>query len=184
MGALASAAVGLAGSLFASKKASSQAKAQQKLGEQAIAAADPYAKYRPEAAEKLRALMSDPSSIMDTPEYKSRLDGAARTVAAQGYTGSGNAILEAANAAGAAYDSAFGHLALLSGAGATPGQGYGSAMSANQSANDNNLSAIAGVVNNGTNLLSNLFNRPAAPISTTPITGSGSIMNAFNPSGY
>lgn len=173
MAALAAAALGLAGSLFISKKAGKDAKAQRTLGEKAIAAADPYAKYRPEAAEKLRSLMSDPSSITSTPEYKSRLDAAARTVASQGYTGSGNAILEAANAAGAAYQQSFDNLSLLSGAGQAPGGGYNSALSANQSANDNRLSSIGGAVNNGSNLLLNLFNRPA----TAPAAGaSGSNM--------
>ncbi len=168
MGAMVAAAIGLAGSIYSSNKASKQAKDQQKLGQQAIDAADPYKQYRPEAAAQLNALMKDPSSITGTPEYKARLEGAARTLAAQGYTGSGNAILEAANAAGAAYQQAFDNLAILSGANVAPGGGYNSALSANQNANDNTLSSLSGVTNNLANLAmgyggsSGGFNQPAS----------------------
>lgn len=81
---------------------------------------DPYAKYRDSAAQKLNALMSDPSSIAQLPEYKADLQAASRTMAAQGYTGSGNALVAAANAGGQAYQQAFNNLAELSGATQSP----------------------------------------------------------------
>lgn len=172
MAAITAAAIGVAGSIYATKKASDQAKEQAKLGEKAIAAADPYAQYRPEAAGQLNALMKDPSSITNTPEYKARLEAAARQLAAQGYTGSGNAILEAANAGGAAYQQAFDNLALLSGANVAPGGGYSTALSANQAANDNKLSSLSGVTNNLANLALT-FNKPATPAPSSGSVGVG-----------
>lgn len=175
MAAITSAAIGVAGSIYTQKKASKEAKKQQQLGQQAIDAADPFKEYRPEYAKRLDALMKDPSSIQNTPEYKSRIEAAQRQLAAQGYTGSGNAILEAANAGGAAFQQAFQNLSMLSGAGVTPGGGYQSALSANQAAADNKLSATAGTVNNLTNLATlagQRFNRPATsigPVTRQPI---------------
>lgn len=93
---------------------------------------DPYAPYRGAAATKLNTLMSDPSSLTQLPEYKAQTQAAERTMAAQGYTGSGNALVAAANAGGQAYQQAFNNLALLSGAGQSPA---GAQSAANQQAN-------------------------------------------------
>lgn len=81
---------------------------------------DPYAKYRDAAAQKLNTLMNDPTSIQQLPEYKAQMQAASRTIAAQGYTGSGNALVAAAQAGGNAYQQAFNNLAMLSGAGQNP----------------------------------------------------------------
>lgn len=176
MAAITAAAIGTAGTIYASKKASSDAKKQAKMGQEAIAAADPFAQYRPGYAKQLDELMRDPSSIQNTPEYKARLEASSRQLAAQGYTGSGNAILEAANAGGAAFQQAFQNLSQLSGAGVTPGGGYGTALSANQAANDTAISGTAGVVNNLANLATQVgsrFNKPATanigPVTRQPI---------------
>jgi hypothetical protein len=176
MAAITTAAIGVASTVYSSKQASKQAKAQAKQGQEAIDAADPFREYRPAYAEKLDALMKDPSSIKDTPEYKSRVEAAQRQLAAQGYTGSGNAILEVANAGGAAFQQAFQNLSQLSGAGVTPGGGYQSSLSANQAANDNKLSATAGLANNLGNLGTQIgarFNKPATatigPVTKQPI---------------
>jgi hypothetical protein len=168
------AAIGLAGSLFASNKASKQAKEQNKLAKEGIAAADPYAKYRDDAAQRLQALMNDPSSIEGTAEYKARQTAASRLMAAQGYTGSGNAIEAAADASSESYQQAFNNLSVLSGAGATPGGGYGNALTAGQNANDSTLSGYAGIANNAVNLANTLWNRrvttptrqPTSPVIT------------------
>ena len=152
MAAITGAAIGAATTIYATKKASDQAKDAKKQGQAAIEAADPYAPYRADAAKKLNALMADPSSIKDTPEYKARQEAAARALAAQGYTGSGNAVLEAANQGGQAFQSAYERLAMLSGATATPGGGYATAMQGQQNANDTYLSGLAGVGNNLANL--------------------------------
>ena len=94
---------------------------------------DPYAPYRGAAATKLNNLMADPSSIQGLPEYQADMQAASRTMASQGYTGSGNALVAAANAGGQAYQQAFNNLAMLSGAGANPA--YAQSM-ANRQANN------------------------------------------------
>lgn len=158
MAAITSAAIVTAGSIYASNKASKQAKEQNKLAQQGIAAADPYAAYRPAAAERLNALMADPSSIKDTASYKARMQAVQRQLASQGYTGSGNALVEAAEAAGTAYQQEFNNLSMLSGAGVAPGGGYDNALMANQNANDTQLSGYAGIINNLGNLASTIGN--------------------------
>lgn len=176
MAVITTAAVGAAATIYSAKKSSDAQKKAAKQGDAAIAAADPFAEYRPGYAKKLDALMSDPSSITTTPEYKSRLEAASRQLAAQGYTGSGNAILEAANAGGAAFQQSYNNLAQLSGAGVTPGGNYGAAMQNNQAATDNKLSSIVGVANNLTNLgtqIGSKFNKPSTgqigPVTKVPI---------------
>lgn len=95
----------------------------QENAEEARKAMNPYGQYRDEAAKSLNALMENPERIQEMPGYNARLQAASRTMAAQGYTGSGNALIAAANAGGAAYQQAFGNLAMLSGAGQAPGRG-------------------------------------------------------------
>jgi hypothetical protein len=175
MAAITAAVIGAAGAIYAAKKSSDAQKDQAKLGREAIDAADPFRQYRPQYAAQLNDLMKNPSSIEKTPEYKARIAAAQKQMAAQGYTGSGNAIIEAANGAGQAFEQAFQNLSMLSGAGVAPGGGYASAMQANQNASDNYLSSVAGVTNNFSNLaltIGNRFNQPAATNTTTP-TGSG-----------
>lgn len=170
MAAITAAAIGAGTAIYAAKQSSKQAKEQNKLAQKGIDAADPFREYRPKYAEQLDKLMSDPSSITKTPEYKARLDAAARQMAAQGYTGSGNAIIEAANAGGAAYQQAFQNLGQLSGAGVTPGGGFDSALASQSESNAQKLSAYAGVANNIGNLAltaGQRFNRAAAP-TTAP----------------
>lgn len=159
MAAITAAALTTAATVYATKKAGDQAKEQAQLAREGIEAADPYKQYRGAAAEQLNALMKDPSKLADTAEYKARQLAAARQLASQGYTGSGNAIIEAANAGGESYQQAFNNLALLSGAGAAPGGGYGNALSAQQAANDNRLSGYAGIANNLGNLALTIGNR-------------------------
>lgn len=159
MAAITAAALTTAATVYATKKAGDQAEEQAQLAREGIAAADPYARYRPEAAAQLSALMKDPSKISESAEYKARQMAAARQLAAQGYTGSGNAIIEAANAAGESYQQAFNNLALLSGAGVSPGGGYGNALQANQAANDTKMSGYAGIANNIGNLAMTVGNR-------------------------
>lgn len=91
---------------------------------------DPYAPYRNAAALKLNDLMNNPDEIQQLPEYQADMQAASRTMAAQGYTGSGNALVAAANAGGQAYQQAFNNLAMLSGAGQSPA--YAAGLAANQ----------------------------------------------------
>lgn len=166
MAAITTAAIGAGTAIYSAKKASSNAKQANKIAQQGIEAADPYAKYRPEAAKQLSDLMANPSSIMDTPEYKARQQAVARQLASQGYTGSGNALIEAADAAGQSYQQAFNNLSTLSGAGQAPGGGYGTAAQTSISGGEQELSGIAGIANNLTNLgatIGGKFNQAASP---------------------
>ncbi len=173
MAGITSAVIGAATAVYGARQAKKQQQAQNELSREAIEAADPFRQYRPQYAAKLNELMDNPDSVVGTPEYKARMTAAERQVAAQGYTGSGNAILEASNAGGAAFQQAYERLALLSGAGATPGGGYSAALAANQASSDNYLSAVAGVGNNLTYLADRIFNRPASTNSNNNIYKSG-----------
>lgn len=152
MAAITSAIIGTAGAVYAANKSAKAAKQQTQLGQQAIEAADPFREYRPQYAAKLNELMSDPSQIQNSPEYKARIQAVQRQLASQGYTGSGNALVEAAEAAGSVYQQAFSNLAMLSGASTTPGGGYDTALNAAQNGSAQQLSSISGVTNNLANL--------------------------------
>jgi hypothetical protein len=91
---------------------------------------DPYAPYRGAAAQQLNALMADPSKAQSLPNYQAMQQAAARTMAAQGYTGSGNALVAAASAGGQAYQQDFNNLAMLAGAGQSPAYAAGMANNA------------------------------------------------------
>jgi hypothetical protein len=82
---------------------------------------DPYAQYRGGAAQKLNDMMNNYNSA-DNPVYESMLQAAQRQAASQGYNGSGNALVAAANAGGQAYQQQFNNLAMLSGAEQSPAQ--------------------------------------------------------------
>ena len=127
-GAIGGAAVTLVGS----KLLSGHSGASSSGARSSTAAYDPYSQYRAGAASKLNSLMQNPGDLQNLPEYKARMMAASRTMAAQGYTGSGNALVAAAEAGGQAYQQAFQNLAMLSGANANPA--YAQA-SANQQAN-------------------------------------------------
>lgn len=176
MAVVTTAAIGAGTAIYTAKKSADAAKKSNQIAQQGIAAADPLGAYRPKYAAELDKLMSDPSSIVDTPEYKARLEAAQRSMAAQGYLGSGNAIIEAANAGGAAFDQAFNRLNSL--AGGTPGAGYDTAARTSLESEQQKLSAYAGVANNLTNLGSTLadrFNRGAGqakPAGNTSMVGS------------
>lgn len=167
MGAVTAAVIGAGTAIYSAKKSSDQAKQQAKLGREAIDAADPFRQYRPQYAEKLNKLMEDPSSITSTPEYKARMQAVQRQLSAQGYTGSGNALVAAAEEAGNVYQQAFTNLSQLSGAGVAPGGGYDTAAQMTSEGNAQKLSAIAGVGNNLTNLALTIgnkggFNQPSS----------------------
>lgn len=166
MAAITTAAIAAGTAVYSASQASKQAKAQTKAANKAIDAADPYAPYRDDAAQRLNALIADPSKISETATYKARMQATERTMAAQGYTGSGNAVIGAQEAAAASYQQEFSNLAAL--AGATEGLGnatsaYSASTGATSNANDNKLSAYAGVGNNLVNLANTVFNKPVTP---------------------
>lgn len=148
------AAIGLVGSIFGK----SSADKDKKQAEKDKAASDPFGKYRGQYAGKINTLMSDPSSIVNTPEYKARQQAASRLMASQGYTGSGNALAAAAEAGGASYQQAFDNMARLAGVDAQPG-GSNAALANVSSARDSSLSGIAGIANAAVNLGNTIFNK-------------------------
>lgn len=155
MGVVTAAVIGAGTALYTTNAAKKQQKEAIKASEKAQSAADPFAQYRPEYAERLSALSKDPSSITNTATYKARLQAAERVMAAQGYTGSGNAAAAAADAGAAAYQQEFDNLSMLSGASSglqTAASVYGSGAAARGNANDNYLSGLAGVGNNIANI--------------------------------
>jgi len=143
------------------------------------AAYDPYAQYRPAAATKLNDLMNNPDTLQNLPEYKADMQAASRTMAAQGYTGSGNALVAAANAGGQAYQQAFNNLSMLAGAGQSPAAAQSAAnQQANYQQQANNqmwgqIGNVAGQAINGfTN--SSTGNIPQVPVdSYQPVVDTG-----------
>jgi hypothetical protein len=81
---------------------------------------DPYAPYRGAAAQQLQSLMANPGNAANTSYGQAMQQAASRTMASQGYTGSGNALVASANAGGTAYQQEFNNLVTLSGAGQSP----------------------------------------------------------------
>ncbi len=172
MAAITSAIIGAGSALHASRQARRQGREQTELAREGIEAADPYRAYRGAAAERLNALMNDPSRITETGAYRARMQAVQRQLASQGFTGSGNALVEAAEAAGSVYQQEFENLGRLSGGLTTPGGGFENAANVMANAGAQNLQGIRGVGNNLVNLASTIgdrFNRPAVNIPVRPI---------------
>ena len=110
------AVIGAGTAVYGASQQSKASKKAAKTAQAAQAAADPYAAYRDDAAQKLNALSNGKTDVSTTASYAARVKAAERTMASQGYTGSGNALVEAANAGAAAYQQEFDNLAMLSGA--------------------------------------------------------------------
>ena len=176
MAAITSAAIGAGTAIYSSRQASKQAKQASKDQAAAQEKADPYSQYRGDAAARLNALSTGKTNVTDLVSYKARSQAAERTMAAQGYTGSGNALLAAADAGGAAYQQEFDNLSNLAGV-ATGTSNATSAYSAGQSAianaNDNKLSATAGVANNITNLATTALGKFNSGATVNKVAGTG-----------
>lgn len=149
---------------------------------------DPYAPYRGAAAQKLNALMADPSTISSLPEYQAQMQAASRAMAAQGYTGSGNALVAAANAGGQAYQQAFNNLAMLSGAGQSPAYGASAAEQGNlagQQMQNQMWSQIGNAVGQGINAWNNNNDNTSGYDNSlnpaTPYNGPGAMNPDWNP---
>lgn len=97
-----------------------QAQQMQALARQLQASADPFAGQRAQYAQQLSALQANPSSIANLPGYQAGLDAVQRSMAAQGYQGSGNMMAALQNYGGNIYDQQMQTLAGLAGAGANP----------------------------------------------------------------
>ncbi len=168
--------------VYASKQAKKQQERAIAAQQDQMEALDPFAQHRPEYAERLSQLANDPSYITNTAAFKARLQGADRTMASQGYTGSGNALVAAADAGAAAYQQEFDNLSMLAGVG--QGQGarasaYGTGAAAEAGANDNKLSAIAGVGNTLANLAT-VWGGRSNPTPVTPPGNTGTVGSLTN----
>lgn len=93
----------------------------KKQAQKAAALADPFAAQRAQYQAKLSALMNDPSSITSTPGYEAGLQAVQRSMAAQGYNGSGNMMTALSKYGGDFYNNAVSQLSGLSGAQFNPG---------------------------------------------------------------
>lgn len=93
------------------------------------AGADPFGASRAGYSNQLQQLEQNPASITSDPSYQARMQAVQRSMAAQGYQGSGNMAVAAANAGGAGYNDRVNSLANLAGANIGPGPGLqGTAM--------------------------------------------------------
>ncbi len=184
MGAITAAVIGVAGAVYSSNKAAKSQKDAIKASNKASAKADPYAQYRPEAAKKLDALQKDPSSVVGSAVWLARQEAAARALASQGYTGSGNAAVAAADAGASAYQQEFDNLARLAGAdvGLQSAAGVSSTgLQTQQDSRNSYLSSIGGIVNNVGNLATTIggrFNTPAPVVSSSYGGGIGAGIGA------
>jgi len=149
---------------------------------------DPYAPYRGAAAIQLNNLMKNPGSAADSSYGKAMQQVAARTMAAQGYTGSGNALVASANAGGQAYQHEFNNLAMLSGAGQNPANAANAAnQQYNYQQNQNNqmwgqIGSLFGTWLGGSNNPGT--QAPSTPASVVDMGGLGTNMPAtggYNP---
>lgn len=82
--------------------------------------ADPFAQYRKQYGERLARLEADPTAIQREPGYEAGLQAVQRSMAAQGYTGSGNMMAAIAKYGGDFYNQTANRYAQLAGAGVNP----------------------------------------------------------------
>ena len=166
-----SAGIGAIGLISNMTSSSNQASSNQ----QAVQAADPYAQYRPQAAQQLNSFVNNPNSydaVANSSVGQAYQQAAARTMASQGYTGSGNALVAAANAGGQAYQQQFNNLAELAGANYSPATAQQMAMNANQTNATNNANNASNLGGLGS-ILGGLVGGGGGGSSGIPIGGDG-----------
>ena len=100
-----------------------QSEQLRKMAEMARTQADPWGASggRDLAGGQLQGLMRDPSSITKLPGYEAGLQAVQRSMAAQGYQGSGNMMAAISKYGGDFYNKAISQLGELAGAGVNPG---------------------------------------------------------------
>lgn len=85
--------VEVAGAAYSAYSAYQNGQTQQDLAKQTLAASNPFGPYRAQYAQQLNSVMADPSNALKDPAFASQtkygLDNVARTMASQGYLGSG-----------------------------------------------------------------------------------------------
>ncbi len=92
-------------------------------GQLAQEQADPFGPYRKQYADKMAALAADPSSITQQPGYEAGMQAIKRSMASQGYTGSGNMMAAMSKYGGDQYDKLMSMYSGLAGAQFNPAQG-------------------------------------------------------------
>lgn len=95
----------------------------QRMQQAALAAqkaADPFASQRGYYADQLRQIQADPNAITKIPGYQAGQQAIERSMAAQGYTGSGNMMAAMQKYGGDFYNQTMAQYAQLAGAGANP----------------------------------------------------------------
>lgn len=83
----------------------------------------PFDRYRSGFAARAAGLEADPKQLLNSPGYRAGLQAVQRAMAAQGYTGSGNAAVRIAEFGNDFFNRESDRLARLGGAGAAPGAG-------------------------------------------------------------
>lgn len=97
-----------------------QSDEQKKLAARYAAQADPNAAYRPGYAAQLSTLAGDPSSIYKLPGWQAGNEAVQRSMAAQGYQGSGNMAVALQKYGQDFYNQALNQYGSLSGIGFNP----------------------------------------------------------------
>jgi len=85
--------------------------------------ADPFAQYRGQAAQQLMALQANPNLVTQQPGYQAGLTAVERSLASQGFQGSGNMMAGLAEYGQNAYQQAIQNLMTMSGASSSPAAG-------------------------------------------------------------
>jgi len=111
--------------------------------------ADPQAPYRAGYAKQLNDLATNPSSITKDPGYEAGMQAVQRSMASQGYNGSGNMAMAMAKYGGDFYNNAIARLNTLAG---------GSPSAAAQISNQSNLGGL-NATTSGINLMGQALNR-------------------------
>lgn len=126
-----------------------QSEQMKRLAKLAGAQADPWGASggRSLAAGQLQGVLAGGSAAYEqTPAYKARMQAVQRSMAANGYLGSGNMAVAAANAGGAGYNEYLQMMGGLSGANANPASAAQLELTGNSSANNlaiNSLGLLA-----------------------------------------
>lgn len=101
----------------------SEAQRLKQLAQGLSSQADPFGPFRGQYAQQLSALSADPTLIQKQPGYQAGLDAVQRSMAAQGYTGSGNMMAAIAKYGGDFYNQTLDRFSGLAGAGFNPAAG-------------------------------------------------------------
>ena len=155
-----------------------QSEQMQKQAQQAQQQADPFGPYRAQYAQQMQALTADPSKITQQPGYQAGLDAVQRSMAAQGYTGSGNMMAALSKYGGDFYNQTMQMYSNLAGAQFNPAAGAQLGMQG-QSNSTNLMMNSLGLLAKGTQMAGGQGNPygNAGNMGNTYGTGSGSASN-------